>query len=222
MFRFIVVEGLIGVGKTTLCRLLEQKMNAELVLEPAEDNPFLASFYADPDRFAFPAQMFYLAARCQQQSKLLQARLFSDLYVSDYLFAKDRLFAEQTLSGDEFVLYDRFSYLLSQSLAKPDLVLFLDSPTEVILNRIKKRAISSEQVIPADYLDQLRARYYKLWDSYNDAPVYVLNTEDIDYVNNDEDMDFVVNLLTGWLEGNPQPNAPSPYRQQDTSQLTLF
>ncbi len=109
---FIVIEGLIGVGKTSLCRILEKERGARLVLEPCDDNPFLASFYADAERYAFPAQMFYLASRFSQQMNLKQGDLFSDLIVSDYLWEKDRLFAEQTLEGHEMDLYDRFSGLL--------------------------------------------------------------------------------------------------------------
>ena len=106
MAKYIVIEGLIGVGKTSLCRILQREWGARLVLEPADDNPFLAAFYGDPARFAFPAQMFYLASRYDQQLKLAQPELFTELVVSDYHFAKDRLFAEQTLGGDELALYD--------------------------------------------------------------------------------------------------------------------
>jgi len=222
MSKFIVIEGLIGVGKTSLCRLLEKELNAELVLEPAEDNPFLAQFYSDPTRFAFPAQMFYLATRCLQQNRLLQTRLFTELYVSDYLFAKDRIFAEQTLDGDELQLYNKFNALLSQNVAKPNFILFLDSPTDVIINRIKRRAIQAEQAIQGDYLDDLRNRYYSLWRRYNDAPVYVLNTEDINYIDNPEDKKFIIEMVKGWISGTPVQGAPEAYRGSPSNQLSLF
>ena len=220
--KFIVIEGLIGVGKTTLCKILQKERNAQLILEPAEDNPFLAAFYADPKRFAFPAQMFYLHSRTLQQNKLLQPSLFQHLYVSDYIFAKDRLFAEQTLSGEEFRLYERFSSLLANQVAKPDFVLFLDAPTDVIMGRIKKRGIISEQSIQPEYLDELRSRYYRLWDSYTDAPVYVFNSSNTDYVNNKADVQHILQLIDGWLDGTPIANAPVPYVSNQPLDLPLF
>ena len=220
--RFIVIEGLIGVGKTTLCRLLAEKMKAELILEPAEDNPFLAQFYDDPERYAFPAQMFYLATRCRQQNQLFQPKLFSELFVSDYLFDKDRIFAEQTLDGEEMELYNLFSSLLAQNVAKPDFVLFLDSPTDVILNRIKRRAIEAEQVIEGRYLNELRERYYDLWDRYDDAPIYVLNTQKINYVDDPDGEEEVLALIQGWLDGSPLPHAPKAYKKENLEQLPLF
>ncbi len=219
--RFIVIEGLIGVGKTSLCKLVEREWKAKLVLEPAEHNPFLASFYADPVRYAFATQMFYLASRYRQQVALAQGELFSDLVVSDYIWQKDRLFAEQTLDPHELDLYDRFSGLLAGQVAAPDFVLFLDAPTDVILKRIERRAIESEQVIPARYLDELRERYYALWDRYDAAPVYVLNTTERNYVDSAEHARSMLRMLHGWLDGAPVDGAPPPYRK-GTPQLELF
>jgi len=221
MARFIVIEGLIGVGKTSLCRLLAEEWNARLVLEPAEDNPFLASFYADPQRFAFPAQMFYLASRYAQQRDLIQPELFTDLIVSDYIYAKDRLFAAETLADEELELYDRFTSLLSGSVPDPDFVVFLDAPTEVILERISRRAIQAEQQITRDYLDSLRERYYDLWDGYDAAPVYVLDTTRINYVDDPEDARRVLRMIRGWLDGEPDVGAPEPYTRP-AEQLSLF
>jgi len=219
--KFIVIEGLIGVGKTSLCRLLEREWNARLILEPAEDNPFLASFYADPERFAFPAQMFYLATRYAQQIELCQGDLFSDLIVSDYFYAKDRLFAEQTLADVELNLYDRFTSLLEGSLATPEYILFLDAPTDVVLSRIASRGIHAEQVIEPSYLDSLRAGYYSLWSELKTCPVYVLNTTEIDYVNNPDDAAFMLAMLDGWLHGNAIPGAPAAFERR-VVQLSLF
>ena len=220
--KFIVIEGLIGVGKTSLCRLLAKERDAELVLEPADDNPFLAHFYADPEHFAFPAQMFYLATRCQQQNNLMQNRLFSNLLVADYIFDKDRLFAEQTLMGHEMALYNKFSGLLSQNVSTPEFVLFLDAPTEVILKRISRRGISAEQTIPAQYLNDLRQRYYQLWAEYTKAPVYILNTAQINYIDSAEDQQHILQMIDGWLSGNPLPDAPQPYIVEPVDQLPLF
>ena len=221
MAQFVAIEGLIGVGKTSLCRILETERSARLVLEPCDDNPFLASFYADPDRFAFPAQMFYLASRFSQQMNLRQLDLFSDLIVSDYLWEKDRLFAEETLVGDEMSLYDRFSSLLQGSIEEPDFVLFLDSPTEVVQDRIARRSREGEDVIGEEYLDSLRDRYYQLWARYTAAPVYVIDTSEIHYVDSEEDKDYMLRLVDGWLSGRPIAGAPTPYKAP-SQQLTMF
>ena len=221
MAKFVAIEGLIGVGKTSLCRLLEAERNARLVLEPCDDNPFLASFYADPDRFAFPAQMFYLASRFSQQMNLQQLDLFSDLIISDYLWEKDRLFAEETLHGHEMDLYDRFSSLLQGAIETPDFVVFLDSPTEVVRGRISRRNREGEPVIEAEYLDSLRERYYALWARYTASPVYVIDTSEIHYVDSDEDKAYILSMIDGWLKGEPIAGAPQPY-QPPTHQLTMF
>lgn len=223
--RFIAIEGLIGVGKTSLSRLLAKEWGARLVLEPWEHNPFLAAFYEDRERYAFPAQMFYMASRSAQQLALRQADLFDEIIVADYIFQKDRLFAEETLEGDELELYDRFARMLCTSAPRPDFVLFLDAPTEVILGRINKRGISSEQVIRPAYLDSLRRRYYALWDRYTDAPVYVLDTSTIDYTSETDSSgrEKILAILQGWMDGRPVPGAPLPYKAADgASQLTLF
>jgi deoxyadenosine/deoxycytidine kinase len=219
--QFIVIEGLIGVGKTSLCRLLEAKRNAELVLEPADDNPFLAHFYSDSERFAFPAQMFYLASRSQQQNNLRQNRLFTNLLVADYLFEKDRLFAEQTLQGHEMDLYDTFSELLSQTISVPDFIVFLDSPTDVIMKRIERRGIDSEQQIEASYLNELRTRYYKLWAKYTKAPIYIVDTSSINYIDEESGQQQILAMIDGWLTGNPVEGAPEPYTLEEPQQNTL-
>ena len=151
MSRLVVIEGLIGVGKTTLCRILEREWGARLVLEPAEDNPFLAQFYGDPARFALPAQLFYLASRYQQQQDIRQADLFAPFTVSDYLYAKDRLFAEMTLEGHELALYDTFARLLPDPPPKPDLVVFLDADTDI------RKSVNDGGENPVDELGSVAA-----------------------------------------------------------------
>lgn len=217
--RLVVIEGLIGVGKTTLCRILQKQWNARLVLEPWEENPFLARFYEDPERFALPAQLFYMSARYAQQQALRQPDLFSPVTVADYLYAKDRLFAEMTLKGHDLALYERIAGLLEEVAPKPDLVLFLDADTEVIRARIQERGIPAEQVIPASYLDDLRGRYYQLWDRYTDAPVHVLRTDNVDYVRDMGARAAVVGMVEGWLGGQPVPGAPQAY---GTPSMPLF
>ncbi|GMV42022.1 MAG: hypothetical protein AMXMBFR64_37380 [Myxococcales bacterium] len=220
--RYIVIEGLIGVGKTTLCRILEREWSARLVLEPVEHNPFLAEFYRDRSRYAFPTQMFYLATRFSQQVELRQRELFDELVVADYLYAKDRLFAEETLAGTELELYDRFASLLGETAVAPDFVLFLESSTSAIMQRIRKRSIESEQVIEASYLESLRDRYYAMWDRFDAAPVYVLDTSRIDYANDPQHQDRVLGMIRGWLEGRPVPGAPTRYRGRGAQQLSLL
>lgn len=222
MSRYIVIEGLIGVGKTSLCRLLERERSAKLVLEPVEDNPFLAAFYSDQERFAFPTQMFYLATRYAQQMDLHQPELFTRLIVSDYLYAKDRLFAELTLSETELALYDRFARLLAGSVAAPDFVLFLDAPTRVIQQRIQRRAIESEQRIAPSYLEALRQRYYALWDRYDRSPVYVLDTTSVDYISDPAGKAWILELVDGLLDDNPIAGTPEPYRSRARAQISLF
>lgn len=222
MAKYIVIEGLIGVGKTSLCRILESELGARLVLEPADDNPFLAAFYGDADRFAFPAQMFYLATRYDQQLRLAQQELFHDLVVADYHFAKDRLFAEQTLSGDELELYDRFARLLKDRVPRPDFVVFMNAPTHVIQARIQRRAIQAEQVIEAAYLDSLRQRYLDLWAAYDEAPVYVVDTSQLNYVDDIDDRRRMLEMIRGWLDGQPVPGSPAPYGSESPGQLPLF
>jgi len=219
--RFFVIEGLIGVGKTSLCRLVERERSARLVLEPCDDNPFLASFYADAERFAFPTQMFYLASRFSQQMNLKQGDLFTDLIVSDYLWEKDRLFAEQTLQGNELALYDRFANLLVGAIPAPEFVLFLDAPTEVITERIQRRAIDAEQIIEASYLDELRDRYYRLWDRFDESPIYVMNTANVNYVDDANAQAHMLAMIDGWLQGQPIPGSPAPYKAP-TRQLAMF
>lgn len=220
MSRLVVIEGLIGVGKTTLCRILEREWGARLVLEPADDNPFLAEFYGDPTRFALPAQLFYLASRYQQQQGIRQPDLFAPFTIADYLYAKDRLFAEMTLGGHELALYNTFAGLLPEPPPRPDLVVFLDADTEVIRSRIARRGIPAEQIIPARYLDDLRQRYYQLWDSYDEAPVYVIRTDAIDYVSDPDARERVLHMIWGWLVGRPVLGAPARYR--GVTQPTLF
>lgn len=201
---------------------MNKRYGARLVLEPCEANPFLASFYADPKHYAFPAQMFYLASRYQQQIALLQKHLFDDLTVADYLFDKDRIFAEQTLNDDEMELYNRFTELLSHHVSIPDFIMFLDAPTDIVLGRIARRSIDAEQVIEADYLNSLRARYYRLWENWTKCPVYVLDTSTINYVDNPEHADFICKMIEGYMKNEPVEGAPLPFLHEDCKQKVLF
>lgn len=180
MRRFLVVEGLIGVGKTTLCRWLAGQRGAELVLEPHEDNPFLEPFYRDPARYALPVQMYFLLTRFRQQEAVRQPGLFETWVVSDYLFEKDRLFAEKTLSPEELELYDRLASSLGARMPTPDLVVALHAPVSVLLERIRARGIAGEEHIDRRYLDDLHRRYERLWSGWTRCPVLHVETGDVD------------------------------------------
>ncbi|MCB9793684.1 MAG: deoxynucleoside kinase [Alphaproteobacteria bacterium] len=219
---YIVIEGLIGVGKTSLCKLLQDRWEARLVLEPWAENPFLARFYEDPERFAFPAQMFYLATRYSQQLNIRQGDLFEPLVVSDYLFEKDALFAQKTLGGHELELYEQFAALLSGGVPRPDMVVFLDAPIDKILTRIAKRGIESESKISRAYLEDLRERYLSLWAEYTAAPVHILETSDLNYVNDENDREAVLGILRGWLDGHPNSATPASAKAEWEVQPGLF
>ncbi len=201
MTRYLVVEGLIGVGKTTMCRLLERARNAELFLEPAATNPFLEPFYTDPSRYAFPVQMFYLYHRWRQQVRIRQGDLFNGLVVSDYLFEKDRLFAEKTLSTEELELYDRFAGALGEQAPTPDLVVYLEAPTEVILSRIARRKAPGEEWITAPYLADLRERYDRLWAGWTRCPVLRLDNRTLNYADDPDAQDRLLQAIDRALAG---------------------
>jgi deoxyguanosine kinase len=179
---YVVIEGLIGVGKSTLSRIVAEAWDARLVLEPNEHNPFLEPFYADPTRYAFPVQMYYLATRWKQQEEILQGSLFeSATVVSDYLFEKDRLFAEKTLDELELDLYDRFANTLCGRAATPDLVVYLHAPIDVLMARIAERRAPGETAITPEYLEDLARRYERLWGRWTDSPLLRIDNRDMDY-----------------------------------------
>src|SRR5580658_8568719 len=154
---YIAVEGPIGVGKTTLAQLLGRELNARLMFEDADNNPFLPRFYQDPDKYAFPAQLYFLLTRYNQQRELAQRDLFAEATVSDYLFAKDRIFASLTLSEDELKLYESVYRLLDAQMAKPDLVVYVRARIEVLAERLRKRNRDFERYVSYEYLDRVSA-----------------------------------------------------------------
>lgn len=217
MSQFIVVEGLIGVGKSSLCRLLGQAWDAQLYMEPAEDNPFLEPFYSDPERFAFPAQMFYLSTRWAQQERIRQGDLFKRRIVSDYHFEKDRLFALKTLNDSEMQLYDRFAELLHARAPTPDLLIWLHAPMETIQARIVQRAAPGEDKIVVDYLVDLAERYERWLGAWDRCPVLRLDNSQVDYVNDPKGQRHVLRLVEDALDGK-LPEAPgSPDREAQPS-----
>ena len=184
--RYIAIEGPIGVGKTSLARRLAAELDGELVLEEAGANPFLERFYQDPRGGALPAQLFFMFQRVRQLEQLMQADMFSDLRISDFLMAKDRLFAEVTLDRDEFALYDRVFAQLDFTAPAPDLVVYLQAPVDTLMFRIGRRGIGYEQGIQRRYLERLADAYSRYFHQYNESPLLIVNAATIDPVNNEE------------------------------------
>ena len=207
--RFIAVEGPIGVGKTSLTKRLAETFNYELLLENAEENPFLDRFYHNPRRHALATQLFFLFQRAQQIEESRQSDLFEPVRVSDFLIDKDRLFAELNLEKDEYNLYHKVYQHLVIDAPKPDLVIYLQAPTEVLLQRIQKRGIPSEQMIESEYLNQLNRAYTEFFHYYSDSKLLIVNSAEIDLVANDEDYDQLVTYLLSLPNGthyfNPKP-----------------
>jgi len=199
--RYIVVEGPIGVGKTSLVKILSERLQGRKVLEVVEENPFLSSFYQDREKWAFQTQLFFLLSRFKQQQELFQQDLFTSATVSDYLFAKDRIFACLNLNGNELSLYDRVFEALGTRVAKPDLVIYLQARLDVLLGRIKKRGREFERKFDADYLEQLTRSYNEFFFHYSETPLLVINTSEIDFVNNDADLENLISVIRKMKKG---------------------
>lgn len=189
---YIVVEGVIGVGKTSLARRLAERLGARLSLEEVEENPFLKHFYADPARYAFQTQVFFLLSRFRQQTGLLQGELFQRLLVSDYHFAKDRIFANITLGDEELALYDLVAGALAPRVPTPDLVVYLQASLETLLERIARRGRPMERDLKPSYLETLAEAYNHFFFHYQDSPLLVVNTDRMDFVRRPEHLDDLV------------------------------
>lgn len=185
---YIAVEGPIGVGKTSLAQALGRELNARLVLEDTLGNPFLARFYQDPDQYAFPAQLYFLLTRYRQQRELAQQELFARATVADYLFAKDRIFAALNLGPEELALYDQVYRLLDARMVKPDLVVYIGARAEVLTERLRKRRRDFERYISLEYLDRVSAAYRDFFFYYDETPLLVVDSSEIDFVANSEDL----------------------------------
>jgi deoxyadenosine/deoxycytidine kinase len=185
--RYIVVEGPIGVGKTTLARRLARSFGSELILEQADENPFLERFYRNPKSAALQTQLFFLFQRTRQLEDMRQHDLFDIVRVADYLIDKDRLFARLTLDEEEFVLYDQIYARLAIDMPLPDLVVYLQAPSDVLLQRIARRGIRYEQQIEREYLEKLQEAYARFFLAYDTSPLLIVNAAEADFVNNEED-----------------------------------
>lgn len=192
----VCIEGVIGAGKTSLCYLLAERFNARTVLEEAEENPFLAKFYTDRRMFAFQAQLWFLVSRYKQLSVMVaQQDLFHQVTICDYLFAKDRIFATINLEEDELHLYNSIARVMESSIAQPDLVVYLQASTDVLLKRIEKRGRSFEFNMDSDYLDLLNQAYNHFFFHYTATPLLIINTNDINFVNSHEDREELIEQI---------------------------
>ena len=200
-YRFIVVEGPIGVGKTTLAKLFAEHFHSRLLLEDAAANPFLAKFYHDPERYALPTQLFFLFQRAEQMRELAQSDLFHHATVTDFLLDKDPLFARLNLSDDEFKLYREMYLHLQPQTPKPDLVIYLQAPVEALMERIVQRSIGYEQTITQGYLSRLTDSYSQYFHHYDASPLLIVNSENFNFAEQPKDFDLLLEKIAGMRGG---------------------
>lgn len=186
-YRYVVVEGPIGVGKTSLARRLAKSFGSELILEQADENPFLERFYRNPRSAALQTQLHFLFQRTRQLEDMRQHDLFDTVRVADYLIDKDRLFAKLTLDEEEFALYDQIYERLATDMPTPDLVIYLQAPSDVLLERIARRGIRYEQQIEREYLEKLQEAYARFFHAYDVSPLLIVNAAQADFVSNEQD-----------------------------------
>lgn len=200
-YRFITIEGTIGAGKTTLAKRLASDYNGKLILEQFEDNPFLPKFYEDPERHAFPVELYFMAERFQQLKKLLsEGDIFSSFTVSDFLFQKSLIFAQQNLTDNEAKLYRMLFDIINPTLPKPDIVLYLYAPVDKLLANIKKRGRDYEQNIEAAYLQKIQNAYLEYFKLQQNNRIVLLNTAELNWVEREEDYQKVVDVLNDEYE----------------------
>ena len=197
----IAVEGTIGVGKTSLAKILGERLEAKLILEEFEENPFLVDFYKYAERFAFQTQLFFLLSRYRQQQELQQTDLFTKALISDYMFVKDRLFAALNLNDKEMGLYNSVARILEKNVSFPDMVIFLQSDTDRLMLNIKKRDREYEKSIDWKYIDALNQIYNEFFFRYDRSPLLIINTNDIDFVHNKNDLEEIIEFIRTPGEG---------------------
>jgi deoxyguanosine kinase len=199
---YIAIEGAIGVGKTTLARILGEVLPSEVLLEVFEENPFLSDFYADRQRYAFQTQVFFLLSRYRQQHKVVGKTLRKSALVSDYLFAKDWLFAHLNLAGDELAMYERVHSILGEQIPSPALIIYLRASTDALMDRIRYRGRSYERQMERGYIEALQLAYDRFFAEYDEAPVLTIDTDGVDIVNDLEARAQVINRVKAALQGD--------------------
>lgn len=199
--RYIAVEGPIGAGKTTLAKLLADRFGARLELEDIEANPFLKGFYRDRRGLAFKTQVFFLLSRYQHQQELWQQDLFNRMVVSDYLFVKDLVFAYLNLDDHELPLYEQIYKILEPRVIKPDLIIYLQADTEVLMKRVRKRGYLFEKELDLEYLEKVRQGYNSFFFHYYETPLLIVNTTEIDFVENKEEADRLIKEISSMNRG---------------------
>jgi len=220
---YVAIEGAIGVGKTTLARMLKEPLDAELLLEVFEENPFLSDFYADPERYAFQTQIFFLLSRYRQQHRVIHQTLCHHTLVSDYMFDKDWLFAHLNLRGDELKMYERVHAILGEQIPTPDLVVFLRADTDVLMQRISFRDRAYERAISWDYLDRLRIAYERFFAEYTAAPVLTIDTNNLNIVQDLEARAYVIGQVREALSrGIFQPPLPELEPSLQTEEVPVL
>ncbi len=211
---YIAIEGAIGVGKTTLARMLQPEFGAEALLEIFEENPFLSDFYADRERFAFQTQIVFLLSRYRQQREAQHIAARQSL-ISDYIFAKDRLFARLNLHGDELETYERLHTALAERVRLPDLVLYLRANPDTLMERIATRDRPYERSMSRDYIIALSRAYEQFFATYQDTRLLIVDTDQLNVVRNPADLHDVVGRIKSALAAGPQPAAPRPLPRPD-------
>ncbi len=198
---YIAIDGVIGVGKTTLANMIVDRFAGKAIYEEVEENPFLAEFYEEPKRFAFQVQLFFLLSRYRQQQEIPQRELFHQLIVADYTFYKDKIFAYLNLEDRELFLYEKIVTLLERDIPRPDLVVYLKSTPDRLMQNIYKRGRTFERNMSFDYIQALNKAYNNFFNHYNETPLLIIDTTTMDFVDNKADFEQILKLISSNIEG---------------------